>query len=560
MSLRFTLTILCVLFAANVFAQVPVVDKDVEDSGYSTFPVLQCPATNEALKDFRKKLLDLKKAIKDEASNCKGIPADVAGLSELVTNQRDEIVGLIAKGQSEGLTEQERGKVESYVQKLTEKTSNLVSVLTGSDACFDEDKKGMSLEFITSLIGEGSKILSIVGGPEVGATVQVASEVITGFLKAMKTIQENRQGYKFYIADQKMAYAGSLCSLFDYRRELNKLIAPYESVERLHELSSVLKKQIEVLRANCPECREIIQAVEEISNQARQSKNPEEIRMDDIWPKPFETSMAAKAREIDKLYTRRLGTHTYRSLKTISWIPLRIRSLEDSSLKADLGLNEIVKEMASIEKFMVTEQAPLFMGQLVKDGRQWKKQLESHITSASYTINMLRMAYPKIVWPKISYWSSTTEEYYGQILESLDIAREFVKPSDRALIKTYFADLESMARNLNISYDVVNNYCTFFDNANWYRNSSNPFNPTGIHQVCGGPAIDELRGAALMFTNYKRLMALGSGELLDAPPLPAVVAEPVVTQDWVESLTRVVDDMTSHGDYVTRQQPPINPG
>jgi hypothetical protein len=546
---RTTFAFLVFSFSFSAGAQSPV-DTDREELGYASYPVLQCPATNEAIKDFRTKLQDLKKSIKSQA-NCTGISSDVSGLADLVTNQRDDVLGLISKGQSEGLTTAEQGKVESYVQQLTEKTSNLVSVITGNDACFDEDKQGNSLEFITSLIGEGSKILSVIGGPEIGATIQVAGEVITGFLKAMKTIQNNRQGYKFAKADQRLAYAESLCSLFDYRRELEKLIAPYESVARLLELEITLNKQISVLRSNCVECAEIVSQVEREIRQARETKGAANFAIDDIWPKGFEAMVAARAKEIDQMYTRRVGTHTYRSLKTLTWIPLRIKALEDRNLSADLGLADVVYEMDSIEKFMVTEQATYFMKQLVTEAQTWQQKIVSHVTGARYTLYQLRASNSKVVVPNVNMWAEPTV-YYGALLEALDVARDVVSSSDRALIRTYFADLEKLSRSLNIAVDVTNNYCEFFANAEWYK--------SGIRQHCGGTRLQAMNEAAAMFLNYRTMMPSYSKELTDMPAEPKsfVVSAPseVVTQDWVESLTRVVEDLTQSQNYVLRQGTP----
>ncbi len=554
MNLRIALILVLGIFSTNTFAQVPV-DNETEETGYSSFPVLQCPASNEAIKDFRKKLLELKKAIKEEA-NCKGITADVSDLSNLVTAERDNIMALITKGQSQGLTDAEQKRVESYVEKVTVTTSNLLAVLTGNDACFDEDKQGMSLEFVTSLIGEGSKILSVIGGPETGMTIQVAGDVITGFLKAMKTIEENRQGYKFKDVEQRMAYADSMCSLFDYRRELEKLVNPYESVSRLMQLQGVLEKQIGILRDNCPECREIILLVEEESTKARERKTEKEIKTQDIWAVAFENKIAAIAKQIDKLYTERLGTHTYRSLKTLTWIPLRVRSLEDNNLKADLGLEDIGSEMLSIQKFMVTEQGPLFLKQLIVEAREWNSHLDNHLMGVVYTLRVLKNSYPGIKWPRLN-WGGTvwgdTFEYYGQILESLDIARDQVNADDRAAIETYFDKLQNLGRYFGIATDVVDNYCTFFKEAKWYEKRKHGAAAEGIGDVCASKALKDLRYASHMFTNYRAMMpsyiADPAGGAAAAPPAPVVI-----TEDWVESLTRVVDDMTRSSDYVTRQE------
>lgn len=554
---------ICVgLFTANTWAQTSA-DKVFTSEDSEPVPILQCPLPNGVIKQFRTKLLDLKKAIKSEA-NCSGIEADVKGLSDMVTKERESIIALINKGQTQGLTDDEQGKVETYVQNLTEKTSNLISVITGKDACFEEDKKGMSLDFITSLIGEGSKILAIVGGPQVGGTIQIAGEVITGFLKGMKAIQNNRQGYKFKDPEQRMAYAESLCSLYDYRTELNKLIEPYDSVERLDELKRVLKRQIQLLRTNCVECRSIILMVESQSAKVREEKSEYEITIDDLFPKELETKASAEVKKVDKLYVNKLGTHTYSSLKTLAWVPLRIRTLENSSLKADIGLEDIVSEMASIEKFMVTEQAGDFMKQLVAESSEWNQQIHMHLMAASYSMYMLKSEYRDLETPKAKFhWITSQDETFGYSLQALDMAREQVSSADRALIKTYFTDLEKLARNLTIAVDSARNYCAFFEIVDWYKPS--------IHKHCDGKPLKELRSAANKYTNYRTLMPSNSDAALESGN-EELVAEPVVVmdaregsfdgdiaKDWIDQATRGVENMTEFNNYVRRRAGPVKP-
>ncbi|MCB9073771.1 MAG: hypothetical protein H6623_09125 [Bdellovibrionaceae bacterium] len=529
------------------------VDTDIQQKGYKQFPVLQCPATNEAMKQFRKKLMDLKKAIKSEA-NCSGISADVKDLSTLVTKQREDVVSLISKGQTEGLTSAEQGKVESYVQQVTEKSSNLLAVITGNDACFAEDKKGMSMEFITGLIGESTKVLSILGGPQVGATVQIAGEVINGFLKAMKTIQDTRQGYKFAQADQRIAYADSLCSLFDYRRELDNLIAPYESMNRLQQLKGTLEKQLSILANDCPECAEIITTVHNEIKTSRDASNGAPASVDSIWPKAFEQKIAARATEIDKLYTRRVGTHTYRSLRTLTWIPIRMEALKDSNLKADLGLEDVISQMKSIEDFMVDDQGPSFEKQLIREAREWQQKLVSHVTKANYTLRMLQSSYPNLQLPKIP-WASDLPEYYGALLDAMDAAREQINGNDQSLVRTFFADLDSLTRSLNIATEVAGNYCSFFGAANWYR--------PALRYQCDSAQMKAIQEASAMFTNYRALMPSHKSSLAipakDEHRMSAAIpAKNNYAVDWVDSLTQTVDSMTESGDYVRRnQQPPV---
>ncbi len=535
-----SLTVLLLAFGSAQAVDRNLIPFELDEKSSSRYSVLQCPASDEALKDFRTKLLKLKNAIKKEA-NCDGISQSVEGLADLVTKDRENFLALISKGQVEGLTTQEQSSIENYVTNLTVKTSNLISVLTGNDGCFDEDKKGQSTEFIASLIGEGSKILSVIGGPQIGGLASIASGVITGFSNAAKVIRENTQGYDFSIDDQKLAYADSLCALFDYRRELDNLMYPYDTTTRLNELIGALNQQLSKLNQNCVECADIIRRVDKQTALATNNGLIELTSIDQIWPTAFEKEISLLALSIDELYINKVGTHTYQALKTRSWLPIRARTVESSALTADLGLENVLSEIDNIERFMVDDEAGSFMKQLVTDVKEWRSKINSLMFAEGEYLAMDLRFYVE----EQPLFTSTLMDRYGAILEALENGAQRSKDSRaKARVRSFMANFRLLSQGMNVAVDVANRYCTFFENSNWYR--------SGVVRQCPNANLVNLADEALMFTNYRLMMPSYS----DLPRPKQSVETVEVTADWVEALSRSVEDMTKQPNYVKRQTPP----
>ncbi len=522
----------------------------------SRFPVVQCPATDEAVLVFRQKLQDLKASIKNEA-NCDGIKADIKHLGDLLTKERPKFIDLIAQGEIEGLTVEEEGSVQNYVSDLTVTTSNLISVITGKDACFESDKQGTSLEFLSSLIGEGSKILALAGGPQLAPLITIAGEAISGFMTALKTIADNRQGYDFRKQDQQIAYAKTLCTFYDYKQELNTLIAPYESIARLEQLAVVLNKQVSTLVQKCTECAEFKSMVDQQASRTTE----EVISVGQVWAKDFDQLAKQKAKEIDSLYTQDLGTQMYRAMKTLTWVPLRIEGLRaGEEFSVDVVLSATINEQEEIEQFLIDDQAGNYLSQLVRNAEDVTWKLDEYINNQTYLL--VRMDGPYIEpFNMISFYNGSyhrLEDYYAKLFSALEDMRNTTTDMEgKKLIDSFFMDLEAKSRSLNIAVDVVDKYCAFFSHTNWYHRG-------GISGECTSSYLTDLKEKALLITNYRMLMTMGdveSGEAGDEADL--MMAEPVVVEaaaedvpvsaDWAESMRLSVEELTAEVEYVERR-------
>jgi len=554
---------------ANAELERPV-DGDVSQNGYSRFPVLNCPATSEVMKNYRTKLQDLRATIK-KVANCEapgtqpakdgGIGTNdasnaVTNLDKLLTEDRPEFIDLIAKGQISGLTTVEKGKAEQYVEDLTKTSSTLLAVLTGNDACFDDEKQGLSVEFITSLIGEGTKILGVIGGPAAAPAISIAGEAITGFMKGLAEIKS--KGYDFNNGDQRIAYAENLCVFWDSRRELYNLVDPMDSIERLESLQSTLSMQLGVLKAGCPECAVLIQTVEEKNRETKETQVIENVGQ--IWSPGLEAEVKAEAERINGLYVNAVGTHTYRSLKTMTWIPLRLEALEDQKVEADVVLGTVLDEQEVIEKFMIDESAPEFINALLDNARAFEEKMFEQVGAAKSMIDDIVWSNVNKTNGKVEFWTKldpiygawsydNIEGYYAAVFSTLLKIREQGDYAANARIETFFGDLEDRSKKFNVQLDLAEKYCNFFANAKLFRD--------GIAGSCTGWQMNELKQSSQTFYNQLAMFNLKTDDeqadlavVVEAAP---VLEETVVTEDWVESLTLKVEDMYSQENYVERK-------
>lgn len=571
------LILLPLLLATTTMAADVPVSEDTKNKGYAEYPVLQCPKTSDQMKNILKRVNTLKDSIKKDA-NCKSTEDDtIAGtkkLSALVGDQRKEFLALMQKGQSEGLNDQEQNKIQTYVSNLMTTTDTLVKVLTGNDGCFKEDKKASSLSFITSLIGESSKILSLIGGPAIAGTVAIASNVVTGFLEGMKSIQENRVGFRFDQYEQREAYSESLCSLFEYKKEMRSFLFPQNTIQSLKKLSSTLAKQLEILMANCPECNEIASRVKSLESAGKPRS--------EIWSKSFEEDIKRLAAEINKKYVRPLGTHTYRSLRTTAWINERIAALNDNTIQADLGLQQVVTQIADIETFMVEQQSSTFFYYQIEDARKNYDELLARMSGISgRLLRELNQPFPPLK-SKSAYFVGDTNASESYMI-GLNDAYDLVDRIGRARIEALVEQIDSSMSKAVVSAGVIDRYCSFFLNARWFNRT--------IERECENPSYKQLRKNIYTLLDHRlllstippaadleRTMSADENNILPATAAPMTVpggsiqsdtAPPTIVKqgpkvsakqkklaaDWTESLEKMVDDWTKNPEYIRRSIP-----
>ncbi|MBY0316801.1 MAG: hypothetical protein K2Q26_14875 [Bdellovibrionales bacterium] len=577
MKITIILALSVLFFQSFSFAEELPVSDETKAKGYSPYPVLECPKTSDQMKNLLKRIQTLKDSIKKEA-RCEETKEttlqNTNKLSGLVGEQRTKFLALMEKGKSEGLNKDEQAEIQNYVSNLMTSTDALVRVISGNSTCFEEDKKASSLSLITSLIGEGSKILSLVGGPAVAGTVSIASNLVVGFLEGMKTMRENSPGFRFDDYNQREAYSESLCSLFDYKKEVRNFIYPQNTIANLRRLDETLKKQIKILLENCVECKELFDRI--AAAEAGRTRA-------EVWTKSFEDEMKRLAAEVNKKYVRPLGTHTYRSLRTIAWVKERIAALSNSQIRADLGLQEIVKQVADIENFMISQQSYVFLMYQKDLARKSFSHLSAQMGSLprpllrelNQTVEPVRTAH----YPFENYAVRAAESY----MTAMNDAYEKADRLARGKIETLAEQIDSSLSQAIVNIGVVDRYCAFFLNARWYvryiqsecengefKNwrtdlDSLLYSRSLLNRIPLASDLEYgLREDSLADNPPRRMAAPPSDPAARTPGVPTQT--PVssnggkangirVTQDWAESLEKTVDDLIDNPDYVRRTAP-----
>ena len=154
-----------------------------------------------------------------------------------------------------------------------------------------------------------------------------------------------------------------------------------------------------------------------------------------------------------------------------------------------------------------------------------------------------------------AYWSDpffTPEAYYQVVLEGLDRAqRESTDRLLRAKVRSYLSTFRLHSQGLNVAVDVTSRYCMFFENSNWYRYS--------VSRVCPNKNLKSLQTEATLFTSLRLMLTSDGGAAQELPAIIALSTNVELSADWVESLTRSVNEMTDTPSYIIRQYKPHTP-
>lgn len=543
------------------------VSESVQENGYSNYPVLNCPQANEFSQNMLTKLQELKAAIKKEA-NCENVETDISSLSQLVTKDKDTFLQLVTKGANGGLTDTESDTVKNYVSTLTSTTSSLLQVITGNGACFDEDKKANSLSFISSLIGEGSKLLSILD--PTGGTIAIAGNVLSGFIKGLENIK--KVGYNFKEHEQRAAYNEALCALYDYKKEFDQYLYADTQIKRLLYLDYLLESQIRVVTDNCPECSDLQVRIASLNDRMLRQGD---LTLVEDWPEVEEQDFASAAESINDLYTKDLGTYVYRSSKSRRWIKYRVETLKNAHFEADLNIQYALEQLEDIENFMISRQAPKFLKYEIQLANKLKSELINLVIMEGsqfmhQAIRELKMAPPQDLFnsganglghPMALMDTGDIFPILNYLERSLN---KYSRAQDKARLMTFLGQTDRAIKKFVSAAQNSIRYCNFFMYSQyWY--------PHSVANVCEGsswgstgiePLAQELQIIAEGQERSLRIFRDNLGQFGSEWEKKDFIIEQNKehTLDWIDSLSLVIESMLENPELVTLKEPnPVNP-
>lgn len=484
--------------------------------GFTGYSVVQCPRADEFSSDFLTQLQQLKNSISSEA-NCEPVSVNVDSLSDLVTTGQGQFRELIQKGTTQGLSERESETLRGYVQNLTTTTASLLQVLSGNDACFEEDRQLNSLSFISSLISEGSQIMGILDPS--GGTVAVAGSLLSGFLDGLQDIQE--VGYDFTQHENRVAYNDTLCAFYNFKQEFNQYLFAETQVRRLQEVNALLERQLRRTTANCVECTTLQQSVEQ------SARNNEQFGFDSNLGLFIETDVDQWASDIDSNYGIEMGTRTLQTARAQQWVGYRIETLRNASFQADLNLQHSLQLMDDIENFLIEREAPKFLSVLIAQARDEEDDLFDHISRTAF--GQIIQLYDYLGEEELpSRWImtgrggtkfpvaiETYEELFPLLNHLEELALRLRRSSDRndlvqrAGLMSYLDSVDYEMIQVVSALQLAVRYCDFFLYSQQWYNSS-------ISSVCEGSRIRATRSFFGLFplSIYRSRGSLGVTEMV----------------------------------------------
>ena len=186
---------------------------------------LRCPSINQDESAMIARLQTLRDTIQTTA-NCKALSEGFKGLENLAGSSRSEFLALIEKSRTGVvLTEAESKKMVDYVEKATLKSASLAIMLSDSKQCLEEKDTSQYLMAISSLVNEGSALLSTVAGPW-GAAIGIGGKVVAGLIQGVSRFIQSMPGYNFKDKKQWTGYVETLCLFHNQQDEINALIHP----------------------------------------------------------------------------------------------------------------------------------------------------------------------------------------------------------------------------------------------------------------------------------------------------------------------------------------------
>lgn len=493
--------------------------------GYSSAPILKCPAVSEGQASLLSSLRDLKAAIKAE-TNCDSVNKEVGSLESIVNTERKKVVELIKKARTEELTDEDLEVIREYSSNVSQKVFGTIQMLSKDNYCFKEDKKKFDLESLSRLTLDASSLLQSVGVQFWGVPVSVGGQVLSEVFKGLDTLVKSRKGYDFTSAEQRENYVNSLCTYYDYRREIENIVSPGENIERLQQLKIKLNGHLNGILSNCVECQNLV-------NQHMTAQ----FSSDTFKNLQINQTTAA----LNKLYVRPLGTYTVRSLTTQKWIDDEIakRQSEMTSTNYNVGHELLSHKMSEFDDFLFTKQAPKFIDWYAQNSSILFSEFKGFVRGEASRFVMVAAYMTENEFQGVNRFKREAE--LTEIINKEDAVLDFLKEASTKL-KQLRNNTEAikLAHTLDskykqgmylynraiISYNVMATYCIFLKNSLIYM-----------------PKIDSsCHASKRVFDNLSKL----NFKSLSAQQKPIKYDETVeYSYDFVDSLTKVITQINS---------------
>lgn len=426
--------------------------------------VVRCPAVGEEYNKMVSKLDGLKASIKKDANCDKTVVEKVDSMQQLLYQDRQKFLDLVAKAKVQPLTPEESDTISKYAENVTEKASNLADLITQNNYCFQSDAQQNSLLALSGFVNEASTLVGSVAGPW-GVPIALGGKVVAGFLTGMDRIIKSRAGYDFSKHDDWMSYVQNLCAYYNYRDEVKSLIHPEDRLNQLTSVDQKLQFQLEKLGSSCSNCQ----------------------RIQSFYEDGNTLDLNNEVKNVDSQYVQPLGSLTFNVLRAHTWVTQQITQVnaEANAYWNDVsGKHMLTETQADLEQFLLQKEAPQFLTYQLRETGRLNYQLHELIENQAYAlVRDLQNTHPEMLATGTPPVRVMNDGELFKLIVNTDWLSQFQSKSindDEMMyrLSSLQHQMETQYDATDLSYSVASSFCQFFQKADMYTES--------IYQVCGG--------------------------------------------------------------------------
>lgn len=435
------------------------------------FPVLQCPGIGEEYEKMLTRLDAIRASIKSGA-NCQNVAMKVKSLEDLVTTDRERVLGIVNQGQ-QSLSREQAQQVREYAENVTKKIASLMDLFLNSNQCFEEDQSDKQLRQLAGFVNEASQLVGSLTGPW-GTPIAIAGNVIAGFLTGMDQVLQSRVGYDFRQRDQWINYVENLCTYHSYTDQIQHLLDRNGAFTRLDQLKLRLMARLESLAKVCPECRNIA-----IHYQSQRNLTEKELN-EHLRPQ----ILAANAH-----FAKPLGSYTLQSLGILDWVIEEIQRLDREAKSywgAVSGRHMLSRAKEQIESFLISREAPRFLNHQLNQSSMDYHAFRGFIASEGRNLYYkLQQSQPSLIRVPVANvtWSSA-EDLFRSLVVYGPPADKIQNEELKFTYRHFVTQSLNQFRSAQASLHVLQSFCVFFKQANYYH--------SGIRDYCQASSLEKL--------------------------------------------------------------------
>lgn len=468
--------------------------------------VLRCPAVPPAYVKMLTDLNTLKATIKKDAA-CEPLNKEVESLTGLIDQPRQNLTDLLKRvKETQTLDELDMETVRNYVESVTKKVFSLAELIERNEQCFSADEKKFTLSSLASITLDATNLAQTLSGPW-SLPVAMGSQILIGIMRGLDQVVKTK-GYDFTALEQRQSYVQSLCSYYNYRKDIEHHLFPKRRVNQLTQLRSSLDRNLSNLIRSCESCAKIVDL----------SRNPSTPGNMEVISNAADTA--------NKRSAKPLGTYTVQTLNSLRWVAKEIERVNsDLDDHGSIGRDLVSETKADLDQFLFEKEAPRFVQFQFEKAQSLHGDFSSYLRKEGSALLIAAWPHVKGKYDFSTWYRMSDVELMKAVLGVLPDVSHAGNSTLGYRIRSFEQKATDLMERTFLAADVHLSYCVFFQKAKLF------YQP--LQTACENPRVATL---------VKQLKALEELREEEDHSISAILAvkDQDLSVDWADAMKKLM--------------------